>query len=77
MAWSGLWFLTMPIYSRIWEFKTLSVFGFILFLGLSIVSLLLYHFGSQSVSGVYHVLYWLPIGMGILISIIWGLSYVP
>jgi hypothetical protein len=77
MAWSGLWYLTMPIYPRFWQLKTLPVYGFILFLAFGIVSLPLYGLGNRPVSGVFHILYWLPIGLGILISVIWGLSATP
>ena len=76
-AWTGLWYLTMPIYSRLWEFKTLSVYGFIIFLAFGFLSLPLYGLGSKSTAGPYHALYWLPIGLGILMAITWGLSSVP
>lgn len=77
MAWSGLWFLTMPIYPRFWQLRTLPVYGFVLFLAFGFVSLPLYELGSRSVRGIYHILYWLPIGLGMLMAVIWGLAATP
>jgi hypothetical protein len=77
MAWSGLWYLTMPIYSRFWQFKTLPVYGFVIFLTFGFISLLLYLPGSKTANRIYHVLYWLPISLGMLIAVVWGVAAVP
>jgi hypothetical protein len=77
MVWIGLWYLTMPIYPRFWQFKTLSVYGFILFLCLWFVSLVPYVLAGRSARGVYDALYWLPFGVGIVVSMVWGLAGMP
>jgi len=53
------------------------VYGFVLFLAFGFVSLPLYELGSRSVRGIYHILYWLPIGLGMLMAVIWGLAATP
>jgi hypothetical protein len=77
MVWGGLWYLTMPIYPRFWQLKTLPVYGFVLFVAFGFFSLPLYGFGNKSAGRILHTLYWLPIILGILAATIWGLAATP
>ena len=77
MVWTSLWYLTMPVYPRFWQFKPLPAYALVIFVPFGFVSLLLYALGCSSVDRIFHFLYWLPIGLWILIVSIWGLAATP
>jgi hypothetical protein len=78
LVWLGLWWLIWPTYPRFWQFKTLPVYGFALFLILIFVSLPFYLLGDRATRGTpLQWLYWSPIALGLMVAAVWGLAAVP